>query len=297
MRSAFVPIDAAAVPFPHVDRGANFLSERVCKPGGFCIHTSEGCIDMSRELDECLAPQTIVSYLNGSLRDDEKAEVDRHLDECRLCAGAVEGVTWLEARQEYLTSADSVLTRLRLRAASGAPSARQSPSRVWSARPYLALAATLVIFGGVTAYLTRAGGNEALFQQHFEPYPSTQPVVRGAATDTVSHALLLYESRDYRGALAAFEQVLKERPNDPAARFYAGLCQLVLGRSADAISNLEETRKLGAGELEGPAEWYLALGYLRHDIGEARSRLQRIAAGGGFYADQARALLPALDRL
>jgi tetratricopeptide (TPR) repeat protein len=253
---------------------------------------------MNRNPDECLSAQAIVAYANGELRDDVKAKVERHLDECRLCAGAIEGAAGLESRQDYLNSADTVLTRLRLRAASGAPAVRQSRSRVWSARPYLALAATVVVVAGLTAYLTRPEGGDALFQQHFEAYPSTQPVVRGAAPDAASHALFLYESRDYLGALAGFERALNERPNDPAARFYAGLCQLTLGRSADAISNLEETRKLGAGEFEGPAEWYLALAYLRsHNIGEARSRLQRIAAEGGFYADKARALLPALDRL
>jgi tetratricopeptide (TPR) repeat protein len=122
-------------------------------------------------------------------------------------------------------------------------------------------------------------------------------VVRGAAGDAVPRALVLYDSGDYRAALAGFESALSERPNDPAARFYAGVCQLALGRSADAIRNLEEARKLGAGELERPAEWYVALAYLQsRDIGEARSRLQKIGADGGFYADKARAVLSALDR-
>jgi tetratricopeptide (TPR) repeat protein len=167
---------------------------------------------------------------------------------------------------------------------------------VWSARPYLALAATVVILAGLSAYLTRPGLGETLFQQHFEPYPSTQPVVRGAATDAASHALRLYESRDYRGALAGFEDALKERPSDPVLWFYAGLCQLALGRSADAIGSLEESRRLGAGELEGPAEWYLSLAYLlSRNRDEVRSRLTRIADAGGFYAGKARALLAALD--
>jgi tetratricopeptide (TPR) repeat protein len=255
---------------------------------------------MSRDLDECLSPHTVVSYVNGDLRDDERADIERHLDECRLCAGAVEGVAQLEPRQDFLTSADSLRTRLRLRAASGlSSSVRQSPSRVWSARPYLALAATIVIVAGMTTtYLLRSTTEEALFQQHFEPYPSTQPVVRGAAADGASDPVILYESHDYRGALVGFEKTLRERPNDPAARFYAGLCQLALDRSTDAIRNLEETRRLGASELDAPAEWYVALAYLRsRNLDEAHSRLQRIAAAGGFYADKARALLSDLDRL
>jgi tetratricopeptide (TPR) repeat protein len=253
---------------------------------------------MNRDIDHCLSAHEIASYVNGDLRGGEKAEIEGHLDECRLCADAIEGVAGLEVKQDNLSSADSVLTRLRLQAASGAPSlpVRQAVSRVWPARPYLALAATVVILAGVSAYLTRPGPGETLFQQNFEPYPSTQPVVRGAATDAGSHALRLYESRDYRGALAGFEDALKDSPNDPVLRFYAGLCQLALDRSADAIGSLEETRKLGAGELEGPADWYLSLAYLRSsNRQEARSRLTRIADAEGFYAEKARALLAALD--
>ena len=253
---------------------------------------------MSRDIDTCLSAEEILSYVNGELGHDEKDEVDRHLDECRLCAGAIEGVAHLDSRRDYLASADSVLTRLRLRAASGAPAVRQSRAWVWSARSYLALAATAVVVAGLTGYLARPPGDEALFQQQFEPYPITHPTVRGAASEAASNALRLYETRDYTGALAGFEVAIKERPADRTARFYAGLCQLARGRTADAISSLEESRKPGGGELEEPAEWYLALAYLRsHNIDEARSRLRSIAAKGGFYADKARALLPVVDRL
>jgi tetratricopeptide (TPR) repeat protein len=253
---------------------------------------------MKNDRDECLSGQKVVSYLSGELRDDEKAEVERHLDECRLCAGAVEGVAWLESREDYVRSANSVLTRLRLRAVNATPPVRPSRLRLRSARQYLALAAAVVVVAGMTAYLTRPGGGAALFQGSFEPYPSTQPTVRGAATYTSSNALALYESRDYRGALAGFEAGLKAQPNDATARFYAGLCRLALGRSAEAITDFEETRKLGAPEFDAPAEWYLALAHLRSEnIAEARPRLKRIAEGGGFYAERARVLLAALDRL
>src|SRR4029453_8809491 len=100
--SPFVRVDAAGVQFPHVMRppspqtmaptsvraGAEFFLGWVWNVGGFCIHSSEGLIDMKNDRDECLSGQKVVSYLSGELRDDEKAEVERHVDECRLCAGA-----------------------------------------------------------------------------------------------------------------------------------------------------------------------------------------------------------------
>jgi tetratricopeptide (TPR) repeat protein len=154
------------------------------------------------------------------------------------------------------------------------------------------MAAAILVVTGTTVYLTRPSAGESLFQRYFEAYPSTQPVVRGSATDTSSDALALYESGDYRRALASFEESLTAHPDAARVHFYAGVCRLALGRNAEAIADLEQSRKLGAGELDAPAEWYLALAELRiRNIGEARSRLQRIVAGGGFYADRARALL------
>ena len=253
-------------------------------------------IDMNKTADKCLSAQEIVSYTNGDMAPGQRAEIDRHLEDCRLCAGAVDGVARLESKQDYLRSASSVLTRIRLRSAGAMPMAGQS-ARSWSARSYLAVAATIAVVAGLTAYLTRPGAGEALFQEYFEPYPSTQPIVRGADMNGRSPALVLYESRDYKGAIVAFEDGLKAEPNDAALRFYAGLCQLALGRSEDAIANLEQTRRLGVHELEAPAEWYLALAHLRsHNVGEARSRLNRILEGRGFYSNKARALLGELDR-
>ena len=109
--------------------------------------------------------------------------------------------------------------------------ARKSASRYWSARQYLALAATLVAGVGTALYLGRPGPGESLFQRYFEPYPSTQPIIRGSAgTDSSSDALALYETRDYQDALVAFEDSLKGQPNNPVVHFYAGLCQTRVGQ-------------------------------------------------------------------
>jgi tetratricopeptide (TPR) repeat protein len=125
-----------------------------------------------------------------------------------------------------------------------------------------------------------------------------RPVVRGGTTVSRSDALSLYEARDYRGALAAFEDRLLREPNDAVARFYAGLCRLALDQDREATLDLEQVLRMGDEELHAPAEWYLALTHLRgNDPAEARPHLERISRAGGFYQDKARALLSELDRL
>ena len=149
---------------------------------------------------------------------------------------------------------------------------------------------------GATIYLTRPGPDEAVFQKHFEPYPSTRPVVRGASTGGPSRGLTLYEARDYQGALAALEDDLEREPNDPVALFYAGLSRLAMGQAREAIPDLEHVRRLGENDLRAPAEWYLALAHLRsHDLAAARARLVLIAESEGFYRDKARKVLTDLQ--
>jgi hypothetical protein len=248
----------------------------------------------------CLAASEILAYLDGELAEARKEEVDRHLDDCRLCGAAVEGVARLEWREGFLRSTDALLARVRARTATAvmAAAARRPAPRFRHVPQYLTLAAALVVGVGAAFVLTRPGPGEALFQRSFEPYPSTRPIVRGGSTGGGSNALALYEARDYRGALAAFEESLGREPNDPVARFYAGLCRLALGHVREATRDLEQVLRLGDNELRAPAEWYLALAHLRgKDPSEARPHLERIVESGGFYRDQARALLAELDRL
>ncbi len=273
----------------------------VWKSGERRIYSAKGWNDMDDKQNPCLAAPEILAYLDGGLFEDRRAEIDRHLEECRLCGAAVEGVAGLEWRESFLRSTEAVLARVRARTATAVTAARAA--RRWAPRfrpapRYLTLAATLVLGVGAAVYLTRPGPGEDLFQRYFEAYPSTRPVVRGAPTDGRANALALYEARDYSGALAALEDSLEREPSDPVDRFYAGLSRLALGQAREASLDLEQVRRLGETELQAPAEWYLALAYLRsQDLGEARARLKWVAEGGGFYQAKARALLSELDRL
>jgi tetratricopeptide (TPR) repeat protein len=253
---------------------------------------------MPLEPNKCLAAAEILAYLDGALPASRRAEVEAHLEECRLCESAVEGVTGLERREGYLRSTDSLLARVRARTATAAV-ASAPRRRVLPFRPtvqYLALAATLVLGVGGAVVMTRPGPDEALFLRYFEPYPSLRPVVRAGAHAGAASALALYERGDYQAALAAFEETLGREPNDPVSIFYAGLSRLPLGQAREAIRNLEQVLRLGGKDLQEPARWYLALAHLHgHDPAAARWQLEAIVAAGGFYRDKARALLNELD--
>jgi tetratricopeptide (TPR) repeat protein len=260
---------------------------------------------MDPKQEVCLSAPDVLRYLDGELPSGRKAELDQHLDECRLCEAAVEGVRGLEWREGFLKSTDSLRARIHARTATAVTakagawrSAARFRSALRSAPQYLTLAAALVLGVAATIHLSRPGPEEALFQRHFEPYPSTRPVVRGASAGGPSTGLILYEEGDYRGALAALENDLKREPSDPVALFYAGLSRLALGQAREATLDLEQVRQLGENDLRAPAEWYLALAHLRsHDLAAARARLERMAESGGFYQEKARKVLAELQRL
>jgi tetratricopeptide (TPR) repeat protein len=256
---------------------------------------------MSEQHRGCLGAEEILAYLDGQLTEQRTAEVETHLDQCRLCGEAVEGVAGLEWREGFLRSTESIRARVRARTAAAVTAAaatRLPVLRFRSTRPaqlYLTLAATLIVGVGTAVILTRPGPGEALFQQYFEPYPSTRPTVRGEARSNSPDALARYEAGDYRGALEALDGRLERQPEDPEARFYAGLCRLALGQVREATLDLEQVLRLGEEEFHAPAEWYLALAHLRSDDpAGARPHLDRIAGAGGFYEDKAQALLSAL---
>jgi tetratricopeptide (TPR) repeat protein len=253
---------------------------------------------MSEAPRPCLGAQEILAYLDGELNGRRRDEIDQHLDECRLCGEAVEGVAGLEWREGFLRSTDSLRARVRARTAATAAAARRPLVPRFRPRPaqlYLTLAATLVAGAGTAVILTRPGPGEALFQQYFEPYPSTRPTVRGARPDGRVDALARYEAGDYRGALAGLEDRLGRQPDDPVSRFYAGVCRLALGQAQEATLDLEQVLRQEEKDLHAPAEWYLALAHLRSkDPAGARPHLERIAGAGGFYRDKARALLAEL---
>ena len=101
---------------------------------------------MDPRQEACLSAPDILRYLDGELSDGRKAELDRHLDECRLCEAAVEGVRGLEWREGFLKSTDSLRARIRARTATAVTAnatARRSATRFRSAPQYLTLAATL----------------------------------------------------------------------------------------------------------------------------------------------------------
>ena len=257
---------------------------------------------MSDEHDPCLTASEILAYLDGELPEGRKAEVDRHLDGCRLCEAAVEGVAGLEWREGFLTE------QRRVAEPGSGPHGDGGDGRRGGAPGCAAVP--------VRAAVPDAGGDPGPRRgRRDRPDPARPrrgpvPTELRAVPQHAAHRPRRLDRRRVRRAGPLRGPRLPRSPRrargPPRARAERR-CGPVLRRSLPARpgrgparrhSTWSQVLRLGDEELQAPAEWYLALAHLRgpHPT-EARHDLERIAGAGGFYRHKARALLAELDRL
>ncbi|MEZ4757775.1 MAG: hypothetical protein R2817_13175 [Flavobacteriales bacterium] len=104
----------------------------------------------------------------------------------------------------------------------------------------------------------------------------------------MSEALAHFTAGGHKACLQELQFLLQQYPDDVNALFYSGLCCFNLGLYDKALVRFDRTLAQPSVVFAEEAQWYRALTLQR--VGrteEARSALQRIAAGGGFYAAQA----------
>ena len=98
-----------------------------------------------------------------------------------------------------------------------------------------------------------------------------------------------FAASDHEGCLDDLRFVLGQYPDDVNALFYAGLCSYNLGMYARASALLQRAATHPVDVFDEEAIWYGALTTERLSGKEAaREAFARIAAQGGFYAEQAR---------
>ncbi len=104
-----------------------------------------------------------------------------------------------------------------------------------------------------------------------------------------------YDSGKYEMSFKEAEQFLKKNPGNAEALFYSGVSALSLNKEKLAASRLESCIKTGSSAWVNEASWYLALTKIRQDkTTEARSLLQKIAAGNSPHNAEAASLLDQL---
>jgi tetratricopeptide (TPR) repeat protein len=154
-----------------------------------------------------------------------------------------------------------------------------------SLRRILAIAASVLILivplGLWLNNLYKTSSSDQLFKDYFHPYDDVVSSRGGSAMEEVqlSDGMIAYNMADYPKAIATFQIVLEQNPQQEIARFYQGVAYLAVDQVAEAELNFTAIKKLKSSPFVEPAEWYLVLTYLRaNDKEAATNQLNRIVS-------------------
>lgn len=235
--------------------------------------------------------QLISDYLDGSLPEAEKRQVDNRLNEDdafrELFVEIKRLVTGIksqgrEKQKQVLVELERTLP----------PINPGNTRQIW---PWVAgVAATVIVLILVVwQSSTRTGTNE-LFEEFYTGYPNVvTPITRGEQLDSSvrTKAFVAYEHEDYREAIRSFKQVSDQ---SDTIRFYLANSFLGDGQiqhSAEIFLTLTHSPTFG-----DQSQWYLALVYLKLNQVEQCATLLQNLKDHPFYGGNAKELLNKLDR-
>jgi TolA-binding protein len=257
-----------------------------------------------------------VAYLRGDLPEPERDAFEQHFFECADCFERLQVLRGLQAELRRPEAAPAAAT-------IPAPRRGRRPATQWlawaAAAAFVAVAATFVlrnaappgplpatpapvssplppvsdepIASGVTAEV------DPKLLARVEPPPYAPLITRGMepAPGAFAAAMERYVRGDYAGAASGLRAAIGADPSSIEARFYLGVSELLAGRPAEAIRELERVTRGEDPAFAEAARYYLAKAHLaRGDAAAARRELQRVAQGDGDHKEQARELLRAL---
>jgi len=232
-------------------------------------------------------------YVQGSLSEAEREQYERHFFACDACLAELEALQGLR---------------------QGLPASRSTGWRmpVWA----WGVAACLVLAVGVrlafewrpvaapttVAQAPAAPGvaeTPSLRELAGFPAPGYTPVLmRGTASEAsraFEHAMELYQKGEYARAANGLRKAATLDHEDPAARFYLGMCELLSGRDAEGIASLRRTIALGETDYRLRAHFYLAKALLKTGrVADSRRELATVAGSRDPLRAEARQLLDKL---
>ena len=119
----------------------------------------------------------------------------------------------------------------------------------------------------------------------------------GAAGDAAFRAAMQrYAAGDYAAAAEGLRAVVARDPDEPAPRFFLGVCLLLTDRPTTARAELQRVAAAGGSPYLEDARFFLAKAWLREgNLEQARLELQHVAALEADRAAEASGLLARLE--
>ena len=171
---------------------------------------------------------------------------------------------------------------------------------LWNNRNWMIAASiSLLVIAGTWLFLSMPQGpqHQELFAANYEPYaiPDGFQGLRsesGDTTDPLTQAVGQYGKKEYAKALQSFQQLPDSSLNTPLVQICVGICYLQTGEVSQAQQRFEQLLQSEDRFFKSPAQWYLALSYLKAG-NEARAKelLETLTTDAGKYGRLSRNLL------
>jgi TolA-binding protein len=243
------------------------------------------------QCDDIRGRETAVRYVQRGLSDAEREAYEKHFFVCEACLAE------LETQQGLRTALPRVSRPGRALAWAGALAAclLLGLGLRWGMKHY---AAPPPQVAQVPKPAPTAERPSLLALAEFAPPAYAAVQMRGTESEAARSyrtAMEWYQKGDYGRASSGLARTVAIDRDDPAARFYLGVSQLLDGRNEDGIQTLRATVAMGESDFREPARFYLAKALLKAgDAAQAREQLQAVAGASSPLQDEARRLL---DRL
>ena len=238
----------------------------------------------------------IEKYYSGEMSSEEQRMFEERLDTDeelrhkaeahRLLAETLKEIEYREAFRTFKTLAES-LDRKKQKGAS----ALRRMRTVW-----YAAAAVFVLAVGAYAYL-QFTAEERLFSRYFTVYENVGQFrdEQKPVPENYRKGMEYYDGGDYKQAFVWLQKADRESTDLLEIPFYAGMAALASGRAEEASAYFQKAAT--EGRFAEPAEWYLALSYVKQGKTEAAKKtLQNIERSSSSYREKAKMLREELEK-
>ena len=163
--------------------------------------------------------------------------------------------------------------------------------------PYMAAAASIAVILLGVYFLYPSASPEKIAETYINKNLATLSVVMRSSEDSVQRGLRLYNEHRFTEASQAFEQIIKNHPDQYKVREYAGIVSLRMNNYDNALAHFEQLSK--ATQLyANSGNFYISLTLLKRnrpgDAQQAKALLTRIVREGEANEEAARELLKRL---
>ncbi|WP_026451241.1 tetratricopeptide repeat protein [Aequorivita capsosiphonis] len=160
----------------------------------------------------------------------------------------------------------------------------EEPEKKWLTPGLFALAASILLLIGVSAWAIFYTGNSAqkVFSENFRPDPGLPTTMGTASQYEFYYGMVSYKRKEYTEAISRWEPLYAANPKNDTLVYFLGVANLANGNARQAENYLKLATKKTESAFYEDIQYYLALAYLKENkIKEATESLSKNSSTAG----------------